>query len=102
MEQLDQSVLSIPDQIYSAGIKIYPNPVLNDQVLYFDHNGKYFDNLQISIWNTNGQIIYQKNIKDDQSRYGISLKNIPSGIYFLKGNYESSGIRLITRKIVIQ
>ncbi len=102
IEQLDQSVLSTPNLIYTAGLKIYPNPVLNNSILHFEPSDKYFENLQISIWNTNGQKIYQKNIKADQSKYGISLENIPSGIYILKGNYENSAYRSMTTKIIVQ
>jgi len=102
IEQLDQSILSTPELIYTPDIKIYPNPLLSNQVLHFDLNNNLLDNVQISLWNTIGQKIYQKNLKADRSIYEINLQNIPSGIYILKGNYKNRGLSFNTKKIVVQ
>ncbi len=101
-EQLDQSVLSTSDLAIASDILFYPNPVLNNEVLYFDLSGNFTDNMKISLWNTMGQKIFEKNIRANQSKYGILLDNISSGIYILKGNYENSGIRVMTSKIIVQ
>ena len=102
IEQLDQSVLSTSDLAIASDILFYPNPVLNNEVLYFDLSGIFTDDMKISLWNTMGQKIFEKNIRANQSKYGILLDNISSGIYILKGNYKNSGIRVMTSKIIVQ
>jgi len=101
-EQLDQSVLSSLHITYTSDINFYPNPVLHNEILYFDLKGNFIDNMQISLWNTMGQKVYEKNIETDKSEYGIIMENVPSGIYILKGNYKDKGDRVMTSKIIVQ
>jgi len=100
-DQLDESVLSISNHTINSQIVIYPNPVENG-ILFFDLNSSNKDNLQISIWNTVGQKVYDKTIQSVQNSNEIRLDNLSSGVYILKGKYESNREVLKSRKIIIQ
>ena len=102
IDQLDESVLATSDYTFNSGIKLYPNPVFKDEVLYFNHDNSINENLQISIWNTIGQKVYYKTIRSGQNINEIRLDNLSSGVYILKGKYESTRNIIKSKKIIVQ
>ena len=62
-------------------INIYPNPTLNwiEMSLDFKHNTK----LQIRLYNTEGKLIWEKDIQGKQFLEKIEVAELPSGNYFL-------------------
>lgn len=66
------------ENIHESDVKIFPNPT--SDILYFQRNENI--NLSISIYNTTGNIIYEKMVFDDI--ISISLKDFESGMYLIK------------------
>jgi acetyl esterase/lipase len=66
--------LSINELKFDSNIKVYPNPFENS----FEIQG-YEGTLEISIYNTFGQLVYENN-----TLYGTIQANLVSGIYFLR------------------
>ena len=63
---------------------VYPNPVSDKLFISFPNS---LEEVQLSFYNTLGQIIFQKKIQ--KSEGFISLENLNSGIYFYKINSNS-------------
>ncbi|MDC3253119.1 choice-of-anchor B family protein [Crocinitomicaceae bacterium] len=64
---------------------IYPNPVSRNDFLTIKFNVEKFDNLEVALYNTMGQLITQQKI-NDQSYETIKISSAP-GIYVLKISY---------------
>jgi len=79
----------------NSKIKIYPNPS-NSQIKIENLNNAF---TKISIWNINGQLVFEKNIEESDSSLELDIKDIANGLYFL---HFSNGQKLIVEKIVIQ
>lgn len=58
---------------------LYPNPALNKVTIFID---KLIGNLQISVFNTQGVLVYNTEISDFYTI--INLDNLENGIYFIK------------------
>ena len=58
---------------------VYPNPVSNELFISFP---PYFSEAKICLYNTLGQIVFEKRIQNTNTL--LSLQNINSGIYFYK------------------
>jgi len=58
---------------------VYPNPVSDELFILFP---PYFSEAKICLYNTLGQIIFEKSIQNTNTL--LSLQNINSGIYFYK------------------
>jgi hypothetical protein len=77
-------------------ILIYPNPSANDISIIFDkaYNG------EISILNTNGQILEKSVLSSSSLTHHLSVKHLNPGIYFLKFDQKNSNI--LNKKVVIE
>jgi hypothetical protein len=74
-------------------IKTYPNPFSSE--LYINFKQSKFENVDVSIYNTFGQNIY--NVKNSGGSFKLSLDNLNSGIYIL---VVKSGSYIINKKII--
>ncbi len=103
---------------FSQHIKVYPNPAQEYVFVEWQENqdfnvlnnsfGKTLNPKEIKIWGTKGQEIsniqtqsleIENNVFSNTKKIKIPLKNLPSGLYFLKIDF-GQGI-LVTKKIVI-
>ena len=77
------SITDISETSNEFALNIYPNPT-ND-ILNVSVTGDA-ENTVISMFNYNGQMVYNENIGDITGSYlkTINTKNLPSGIYFLR------------------
>jgi hypothetical protein len=76
-------------------IKIFPNPTNKKvEITQFGESGT---KLNIEILNINGEIIYSKNISNQESLISIDLSNHPNGLYLVK---ISNNKNTISRKLI--
>jgi glucose/arabinose dehydrogenase len=68
------------DSFANSNFKIYPNPVKNILSLENTNNENITD---IAIYNTNGQLVYQKN-NINQTNTDINTEKLAQGIYFMQ------------------
>ncbi len=77
--------------------KIYPNPVTGNSEIFID----YLDGLEISIQllDTRGVVIYKEVSKRNSIKepFYITLKNVPSGVYWLESKI---GVETIRRRLI--
>jgi len=71
---------------------VYPNPVSDELFILFP---PYFSEAKICLYNTLGQIVFEKRIQNTNTL--LSLQNINSGIYFykIKSNYFTQTGKII-------
>ena len=101
-EQLDESLLPVYEISSYSDLKIYPNPVNKNKVLYFSFKDPMQNRLQISIWNSTGQKVYSDHIEIDHNKTELFLDDLSSGIYILKGQFDEGNKSLKPSKIIIQ
>jgi len=101
-EQLDESLLSVYEISSYSDLKIYPNPVNKNKVLYFYFKDPMQNSLQISIWTSTGQKVFSDHIKIDHNKTKLFLDDLSSGIYILKGQFDEGNKSLKPSKIIIQ
>lgn len=78
-------------------ITLYPNPV--DEVLNIDFTSAFTTAKEISLLNTNGQILKTVNLTTEHTVFELSMKNLPSGVYWIKVVMDEE---MLTRKIIKQ
>lgn len=64
------------------GFNIYPNPVCNDLNIQHDKN------VRVSIYNIEGNLLYEIDLKEGIDR--IDISNLSNGVYFVKINSEET------------
>jgi hypothetical protein len=72
-------------------IKLYPNPVVDE--LYIEVNNT--ESLKVEVYSTSGIKVYTENLENGKS--SVSLKNLGSGVYFVKVYGDHN---VITKQIV--
>ena len=65
-------------------ISIYPNPT--NGIVYIDIPLISCDDIELSVFNIFGQIIYLEDVVDSECRRTISLRGYPQGLYFIQVN----------------
>ncbi len=101
-DQLDESLLSVYSDTYYSGLRIYPNPIDEQKILYFSFDNNQDNDIQISIWNLLGQEVYTNSFDIRQGRTELSLKGLSSGIYIIKSRFIESNLLLKPSKIIIE
>ena len=78
---------------------VHPNPTTG--AINFDITTRSKSNIDISVINYTGDVIYEKEQSVDKGRtpLNIDLSNIPNGVYLLKVNIEKNGKTLIYKII---
>ena len=84
------------DLFASSDVIIYPNPT--DGILYFKSANMFEDNFSIAIYNTLGQIVFEK-LKVNKSETMVNLSVLKSGTYFVTFSNSS---KKITKTLVIK
>ncbi|WP_223033126.1 T9SS type A sorting domain-containing protein [Hanstruepera marina] len=77
-----------------ADLKTYPNPIIDELFIENQNN----DNLNISVYNINGQLIHSESVSHEQSV--INVSELKSGIYFFV--FEGGNFKKEIRKIIKQ
>jgi hypothetical protein len=85
------NVVSIEEQSLEERMRIYPNPSNGEFVIDFN-DIKLEGNIDLSVFNTMGQLVYQKSYNNISNKERIKLPNSPSGIYMLHINSEEFSI----------
>jgi hypothetical protein len=85
------STILVPKE--NLAIKLYPNPTTDFIVLNFGEI--VYENMQISIVNSLGQIVQNQTITAKNQQERIELNNLPQGLYYCrvqteKGNWIQS------------
>ncbi len=80
-----------------AVVDVYPSPVVD--VLRADFTNPTQARIKVSIYNSNGQQIYDANYDamEGLNTFSLNIENYPTGIYFLRLN---NGTQLITQKFI--
>lgn len=91
------SVNSI-NQFVDSKFKLFPNPT-SDRVINVKFNDVTNKSLQIEVYNSLGQIVYDWLIENDFTTLSLKLNDLESGIYFLK--LVSSDFQE-TKKLILQ
>jgi PKD repeat protein len=77
------------DPITVSPIRLYPNPASETITLEMK------DSTQINLWNAQGQLVLQQNIKGGSTT--LSVSHLPSGLYSLRTSSIGAGQVLIIR-----
>ncbi len=69
---------------YIAGVKLYPNPVVENATIEFELNKQA--NVTASIYDINGRILKNMNLgsKNGKQTYNFNVSELPTGIYILQ------------------
>ena len=78
-------------------LNIYPNP--NNGIFTISGNFGLFENCEMLIVNTFGQVVYSQSLNPNQTASQINLSSLPSGIYIVKINSDRHNI--VNYKFVI-
>ena len=90
-------ITPVKDKVQNIGIKVYPNPVINNQVQIelpdFIKNSK----VQVSLYDSRGKMLFQSLFSEKINT--VTLPHLHNGIYFLTSSVEDG--RKQVNKIVI-
>jgi hypothetical protein len=75
-------------------ISVYPNPV--NTTLTIDLDKEYFD-LNISIFNTLGEVVYSKTTQNISNKISIDMSKLASGIYFITFDIDGN---IFVKKVI--
>ncbi|WP_410006435.1 S8 family serine peptidase [Aequorivita nionensis] len=89
--------IGISENAFDNALSVYPNPATNE--VYISLSDKTFNNFDITIANSLGQILERKTNVDNASRATINVSNYSSGIYFVT---IKAGESISTKKLVVQ
>jgi subtilisin family serine protease len=86
-----ENVQELGDQI-----KIYPNPVSDVLTLEFNYT-LAMNNIELRIFNLNGQEVNRQNVSSGTTSTNISTENLPAGVYFIQ---VMVGEKQYTQKVI--
>lgn len=88
--QINQQLLEVPQFEVSSSIVVYPNPTTAS--IYFETT-ENLSNEKVTVYNTTGQIVLQKNISTDHS---LDLSVLAKGQYFIQfQNKKNKSFKII-------
>jgi hypothetical protein len=91
--------VDIADELFSAGVKVYPNP--NTGLFSIDFDLPKFMDVQVEIMNLTGQTVYSSELSGVRvHREEVNLSQASAGMYFLRLT-STKGNEMI-KKIVIE
>jgi len=82
-----------------SDFQLFPNPLHNQSLNVFVNGFTVPENTILSLFDIQGQVVFQKNIGKDKSVELQETRNLKSGIYFL---HVSNGLSTITRKLIVR
>ncbi|MGK4568891.1 T9SS type A sorting domain-containing protein [Flavobacterium sp. 3HN19-14] len=78
LAQVNQQFLEVPELELTQGIKVYPNPTM---AKIFFESKESLSTQKISIFNTAGQLVLQKQVAADNS---VDMTDLNAGIYLIQ------------------
>ena len=84
----------VPEINSGLALQVYPNPGRGQFFITSENK-----NSTIEILNVLGEKVYRQTISDTGTVISIDISSSPKGIYFIKA---SSGITVVTRKLIVQ
>ncbi len=93
--------VSVNDNLWTStatgtGLKIYPNPAKDLVVIETESETREGDYVQL--FNLNGQLLYQINLTEWQTKTELNMADLTAGFYLLN---VSTGNRLLNGKVVV-
>ncbi len=85
----------VPD--FTSNILIYPNPVVENTLLYFDSDKDYIQNYEIV--GINGSVIEKHVVNRLSHKYPININNLSPGLYLIK--FLLADNHIVCRKFII-
>ncbi len=83
--QTKLQVISIGELFIESGIKVYPNPVVQDLHIETSNLG---DDVWINLYATDGKLVLQKKMLCAEEK--LNVANLAEGTYFLSLNFSNS------------
>jgi Secretion system C-terminal sorting domain len=77
------SVVALQKLGSKGKVKVYPNPITNQTLLNIDFEGNSYKNASIAIFESNGRVIYQKNV-ERQEAVQIAVNDWFHGLYLIR------------------
>ncbi len=98
-DRISTRIMSTQDEIFAQNITVYPNP--NNGQFEIALQNEYKGDLQISVQNLAGQVLYQQQVSKDVENFVTTVRTpqLPAGIYLLQIKDKE---RVATKKIVVQ
>ena len=90
-------VLGVSENNIDNAIALYPNPAKSE--VYISISDKTFNNFEVTIANSLGQILDRKANVENSTRTAINVSNYSSGLYFIT---IKAGKNITTKKLVVQ
>ena len=90
-------VLGVSENSIDNAIALYPNPAKSE--VYISISDKTFNNFEVTIANSLGQILDRKANVENSTRTAINVSNYSSGLYFIT---IKAGKNITTKKLVVQ
>lgn len=82
----------------TEGLKVYPNPAIND--LNIESNSRFVGNVNVGIYTVNGERVISQNVfHDGYNAIQIDINTLPTGIYLLKFCTNNS---IITKRFCVK
>jgi len=78
-------------------VQLYPNPAVDQLQVALTTNKVSNKNIELTIIDLNGQVLYQRIISADQVRTTVDVANLPAGTYFLRSN---DGEQVMTKRFI--
>ncbi|WP_020538343.1 T9SS type A sorting domain-containing protein [Lewinella cohaerens] len=78
-------------------VQLFPNPAVDQLQVALTTNSVSNENIELTIVDLNGQVLYQRIISADQVRTTVDVANLPAGTYFLRSN---DGKQVITKRFI--
>ncbi len=78
-------------------VQLFPNPAVDQLQVALSTNSVSNENIELTIVDLNGQVLYQRIISADQVRTTVDVANLPAGTYFLRSN---DGKQVITKRFI--
>ena len=96
--------VGIQEQIFtSKDVKIFPNPANNELIIDLTPFKDYFlankEPLNIEIYNTYGQLFYNKKYEPSNLIIEINISYFPPGPYLI--TFKSINLRLFSKKVIV-
>ncbi|MBC7846002.1 MAG: T9SS type A sorting domain-containing protein [Flavobacterium sp.] len=90
--------LSVPNLLKANDFTLYPNPVRSNGIVNIDIPNTNYENNQITIYDTNGKMVFYKSVKEIKLQLTINASLQP-GMYFISVN-NSNGRS--TKKLIVK
>jgi photosystem II stability/assembly factor-like uncharacterized protein len=93
---IENNVLAINDNIFTEGIKMYPNPATSQVTISFP---KITSAVSVNLFDPLGRQVYSRKYNENNTSISFSVESLPKGVYYVtlsSENYKT------TKKLIIK